>query len=172
MAQLGAPVEELVWVAIKAVLLYFTAVFCFRLGERRTLAQLSPFDFVAAVAVGSIVGRVPNAHDASYLAGAATLIAVLASHAAVTRLRLLPGVAGALDHAPRLLVVNGLVQAGELRRAGLTRGDLDSLLRQQGLADIAEARFVVLEQRGQVSIVRRQAGEVSGPLGVDTIPRG
>ncbi|MDP9356486.1 MAG: DUF421 domain-containing protein, partial [Chloroflexota bacterium] len=43
------------WVAVKALLLYLTAVIGFRLGERRTLAEMSPFDFVAAVAVGAIV---------------------------------------------------------------------------------------------------------------------
>lgn len=37
----------------------------FRVGQRRALADLSPFDFVAAVAVGSIAGLVPNASDAS-----------------------------------------------------------------------------------------------------------
>jgi hypothetical protein len=52
----------------KALLLYLTAVLGFRVGQGRTLAELSPYDFVAAVAVGAIVGRIPNAHDASYLA--------------------------------------------------------------------------------------------------------
>ena len=30
-----------------------------RLGERRTLAQLSSFDFAVAVAIGAIIGRRP-----------------------------------------------------------------------------------------------------------------
>ncbi len=60
MEQLIGGVNELGWVAAKALLLYLTAVFGFRLGERRTLAEMSAFDFVAAVAVGAIVGRVPT----------------------------------------------------------------------------------------------------------------
>ncbi|WP_203935616.1 hypothetical protein [Planosporangium mesophilum] len=44
----------------KTLLLYATAVICFRVGERRTLAEMSAFDFVAAVAVGAIVGRFPR----------------------------------------------------------------------------------------------------------------
>lgn len=61
MDHLVGGVGELGWVALKALLLYLTAVLGFRVGQHRTLADLSPFDFVAAVAVGSIVGRVPNA---------------------------------------------------------------------------------------------------------------
>ena len=129
---IGGP-GELGWVALTAVLLYLTAVFGLRLGERRTLAQLSPFDFVAAVAVGAIVGRVPNAHDASYLHGLATLAAVLAAHWCLTRLRLLPGVTRVLEHRPRLLVAHGRVLDDELRRCGLTRNDLYGILRQHGI---------------------------------------
>jgi uncharacterized membrane protein YcaP (DUF421 family) len=48
------------WVAIKAVLLCLTAVPGFRVARRRTLAQWTAVDFVAAAAVGAIVGRVPD----------------------------------------------------------------------------------------------------------------
>ncbi len=58
------------WVAAKALLLYLTAVFGFRLGGRRTLAEMSASDFIAAVAVGAIVGRVPNADAFSGEGGA------------------------------------------------------------------------------------------------------
>ena len=114
--------DEVGWVALKALLLYLTAVLGLRVGERRTLAQLSPFDFVAAVAVGAIVGRVPNAHDGSYLNGLATLATVLGAHAGLTRLRLRNGAARLLEHRPRLLVAEGRVLEDELRRCGLTRG--------------------------------------------------
>lgn len=155
--------DALGWIALKAVLLYLTAVFGFRLGERRTLSQLSPFDFVAAVAVGAIVGRVPNAHDASYLSGMITLAAVLLAHGLVTKLRLLPGMAKVVDRAPRLLVARGQILDGELRRCGLTREDLHSLLRQQGIQDPAEVRFAILEPRGQLSIIRSSSADLPAP---------
>jgi uncharacterized membrane protein YcaP (DUF421 family) len=78
----------------------------FRLGERRTLAEMSPFDFVAAVAVGAIVGSVPNSKDTSYLAGAATLVTVFIAHRVIMRLRHFPSVAHLVEHSPRVLVDN------------------------------------------------------------------
>ena len=83
---MSAEIEHLAWVAGKAGLLYATAIIGLRFGKRRILTELSPFDFVAAVAVGAIVGRIPSASDADYLAGAVTLIAVLFAHAVVSRL--------------------------------------------------------------------------------------
>ncbi len=151
--------DELGWVALKALLLYLTVVIGFRLGQRRSLADMSAFDFVAAVAVGSIVGRVPNAHDASYLAGFATLVAVLSAHAVLTRLRHFPAVGRLLDQSPRLLVADGQALPAELRRCGLTLGDLHGLLRRQGVAELAEVRYAILEPRGQLSIIRRAGAE-------------
>jgi hypothetical protein len=66
--RMNAEIQHLAWIAGKAVLLYATAIIGLRLGKRRILAELSPFDFVAAVAVGAIVGRIPSASDADYLA--------------------------------------------------------------------------------------------------------
>ncbi|WP_431271808.1 DUF421 domain-containing protein [Dankookia sp. P2] len=112
---------------------------------------------MAAVAVGAIVGRVPNAHDGSYLNGLATLATVLGAHSGLTRLRLRTGAARMLEHRPRLLVAEGRVQEDELRRCGLTRDDLDGLLRQQGIEELRLVRHLIFEPRGQVSIIRETA---------------
>lgn len=146
--------EAVGWVVLKAFLLYLTAIIGFRLGERRTLAEMSPFDFVAAVAVGAIVGRVPNA-ETSYLAGAATLVTVLVTHAVITRLRQFPRLAHLIEHAPRLLVVRGQVLEDEVRRSGLTLSDLYGLLRQRGIEDLGEVRYAIFEERGHVSVIRQ-----------------
>jgi uncharacterized membrane protein YcaP (DUF421 family) len=161
MANLIGSADHVAWVALKALLLYLTAVLGFRVGERRTLSEISPFDFIAAVAVGAVVGRVPNATDASYAAGAATLIVILAAHWCVTRLRQFPSIAHILEHPPRVLIAHGQVLEPELRRCGLTLRDLYSLLRQRGIEDLAEVRYLIFEQRGQISIVRSSA-RVSG----------
>ena len=146
---------ELAWVAAKAFLLYLTAVFGFRVGERRTLAEMSAFDFVAAVAVGAIVGRVPNSDTTSYLAGAATLITVLAAHRMVTALRQLPSLATVFDHPPRVLVSRGQILDSQLRQAGFTKNDLHAQLRERGILRLEDVHLVILEQRGKLSVIRR-----------------
>ncbi|HEV2528156.1 MAG TPA: YetF domain-containing protein [Thermomicrobiales bacterium] len=153
MSHLFSGGEELGWVALKAFLLYATAIIGFRLGERRTLAQMSPFDFVAAVAVGAIIGRVPNASTTSYLAGATTLVTVLLVHRLIMRLRYSPGFSRLVEHSPCVLVSEGTVLPAELRRIGLTDADLAAQLRQHGIGDMKDVRFVIAEPRGQLSII-------------------
>jgi len=153
---------DLIGISIKALLLYMTAVFAFRLGERRTLAEMSPFDFIAAVAVGAVVGRVPNASDAGYLAGAVTLFTILSLHWVITKLRYYPSLAKFIDHRPCMLFAHGQILERELKACGLTPNDLFALLREHGIMDLNELQYVIYEERGQISLVRRlREGEES-----------
>jgi hypothetical protein len=54
-------------VAIKTSALFLTAAILFRFTERRTLAEFAPFDWIAAVAAGAIVGRAATATDTAWL---------------------------------------------------------------------------------------------------------
>jgi uncharacterized membrane protein YcaP (DUF421 family) len=150
---MSAEIEHLAWVAGKAGLLYATAIIGLRLGKRRILTELSPFDFVAAVAVGAIVGRIPSASDADYPSGAVTLIAVLFAHAMVSHFRRYSTVARLVDQSPRILVANGKILEDGLRRSGLSRADVESLLRQHGVHKVGEVEYLILEEGGKVSVL-------------------
>jgi len=81
MSSLTSGPAELCYTAGKAALMYATALTGLRLSERRTLAQWSTIDFVAAVAVGAVVGRTAIASTQSFAAGAVALVVLLALHA-------------------------------------------------------------------------------------------
>jgi uncharacterized membrane protein YcaP (DUF421 family) len=170
--------------AVKAVLLFLVAVVGFRFGERRTFAQLAPFDFVAVVSVGAIVGRTATARDAAFLVGVVALVAVLVTHRVVARLRRHRPVAALVDQPLRLLIADGRTQESELRRSGLTRDDLYGVLRNHGVAREADVRYLVYENKGAFSVVRwdqpidqepvasalRAAGRGAGSDGVSEEP--
>ena len=54
--------------AVKTSALFLTATVVFRLTTRRPVAEFAPFDWIAAVATGAIVGRAATATDTSWLA--------------------------------------------------------------------------------------------------------
>ncbi len=166
MNELFGHVGALGWVFTKATLLFLTAIIGLRLAERRTLSDSSAIDFVLAVGIGSIIGRVPNASDTSYLEGAATLLAILATHAVLSRLRRFKTFQSAIDHPPSLLVVDGTIAEGELRRSGLTKADLFAMLRQHDAQDLEDVRYVVFERRGNVSVLRKADESKNGGVRV------
>src|SRR3954465_1592777 len=85
-------------VAIKALLMYVTALVALRLGERRTLAQWTIIDFATAVAMGAIIGRTAVAGTQSYLTGAVALVTLVVIHRCASVLRFNPIFNKLVDH--------------------------------------------------------------------------
>jgi uncharacterized membrane protein YcaP (DUF421 family) len=152
-------------VAVKAVLLFAVAVIGLRLGERRTIAQLSAFDFAVAVAIGAIIGRGATASDTSFATSAVALVTFLAAHRVVAIGRRHSRVVRLIDHPPRVLVARGELQGTELARAGLTAADVYALLRENGVGDLGQVGYLLYETRGTVTVIG--AGRDPGPLARD-----
>lgn len=141
------------YAALKAIALFITAATAFRLTLRRTLAEFTPFDWVTAVAIGAVVGRTATAAGTSWLTGSAALLALIAAHDIVARLRFIPWVRRLVDPPVRVLVRDGQLDQANLRRCGLTREDLDAILRQHGHLTPTDVHLALFETRGVVSVL-------------------
>lgn len=149
---------QLAVVVGKAALMVVVAALGLRVAERRTLAQWSIIDFVTAVALGAVIGRTAVANSQSFLTGAVALVTLLVMHRLLSWARLAPGLRGLLTHRVRLLVRDGVIQSAQLSRCGLTRQDLEAHLRQKGVFDMAQLRYVLYESRGELTVVTREEG--------------
>jgi uncharacterized membrane protein YcaP (DUF421 family) len=148
-------------VAVKTTALFLTAAILLRFNERRTLAQFAPFDWIAGVAAGAIVGRAATATDTSWLAAVTALISLLLTHAVVARLRFVPVIRKVIDPPLRVLIREGRIDRRNVLRCGLTIEDLDAVLRQHGFLSADDIHLAVFEAKGAISV-----------LPVTTTPRG
>jgi len=161
MSWLTSSAVDLGYTAGKATLMYATAVIGLRLSERRTLAQWSTIDFVAAVAAGAIVGRTAIASTQSFATGAVALLVLLALHRLMSLARFHHWFAALVDHRVRLLVYDGELRRRTLRRCGLTEDDLSAHLRQRGVLTLTDVKYVLYEATGGITVV---PAETSGPV--------
>lgn len=144
--------EHPVWAAVKALALFATAAVAFRFAQRRTIAEFTPFDWVTAVAVGAIVGRVSTASDTSWLTGAAALLTLVGAHGVIARLRFVDWFRRLIDPPLLVLIHDGEPNFGNLKRAGITHADLDGILRRHGYCSPVPVRLALYEAKGSVSI--------------------
>ena len=149
----------------KSLALFLTAAVAFRFAQRRTIAEFTPIDWVTAVAVGAIVGRVAAAADTSWLTGAAALLTLLAAHGVTARLRFFGWFRRLVDPPVRVLIRDGAVNRPNLKRAGITRSDVDAILRQHGYQDATDVELALYEAKGSVSVFARRSrtGDRAGP---------
>jgi uncharacterized membrane protein YcaP (DUF421 family) len=149
-------------VAIKTAALFFTAAILFRFTERRTLAEFAPFDWIAAVAAGAIVGRAATATDTAWLQATTALLCLLAAHAVLARLRLIPALCRFIDPPLMVLISDGEVNRRNLRRCGLTAADLEAVLREHGHPNADGIHLAILEAKGAISVLGADIAVKSG----------
>ncbi|OBE94641.1 DUF421 domain-containing protein [Mycobacterium sp. 852002-10029_SCH5224772] len=141
--------------AIKTSTLFLTAAVLFRFTERRTLAEFAPFDWIAAVAAGAIVGRAATASDTSWLSATTALVCLLVTHAVLARLRFVPGVRRFIDPPLKVLIRDGQVDRRSLRQCGLTVADLEAVLRLNGHPNADCINLAIFEAKGAISVLRK-----------------
>lgn len=92
------------------------------------------------------------------------MLTLIAANAAVTGLRFVPGVRRLMDPPLRVLIRDGKLDRRNLRRCGLTQGDLDAILRQNGYLNAADVKLALFARTGSVSVVTRgQRRRPTGP---------
>jgi uncharacterized membrane protein YcaP (DUF421 family) len=149
--------HDVLAVAAKTSALFVTAAILLRFTERRTLAEFAPFDWIAGVAAGAIVGRAATATDTSWLAATAGLICLLLTHAVVARLRFVPVIRKLIDPPLQVLIRDGR-NGRNVRRCGLTVADMDAVLRQHGFLSADRVRLAIFEAKGAISVLPVEDG--------------
>jgi uncharacterized membrane protein YcaP (DUF421 family) len=146
--------SDLLRVAVLGGASYLVLVVALRLSGKRTLTQLSAFDFVVTVALGSTLATILLSRDVSFVEGAlafAVLIGLQMIVAfAISRWRAARRVA---TSAPALLVARGRFDDEALSRHRLARDDVLGAVRSQGLGDVSLVGAAVLESNGRITVV-------------------
>ncbi len=152
-------------ILFRTAFMYLAALLLVRIIGKRGLGQLSPFEFLVVIAMGSAAGDpmfypdVPLLHGVIVLAGIVvfqkTLITFAGRNTAVEHF---------VESVPALLIENGAVIDDALSQEGLAREELFMQLRQQGIENVAEVRLAFLEPSGRLSIFRAEntAGRIAG----------
>lgn len=141
---------------LRGVIVYVFLLALIRLTGRRQAGLLTPFDFILLLILSNTVQNAMNGGDNSLGGGlflAGTLIAINWAMLVLSRHSRL--VHWALVGRPVFLVRDGLVQEKVMHRERITHHELMAALRMAGLANIEQAKDVILETNGSISVIHR-----------------
>ena len=166
----------LIRVVVVGVLAYVALIVWLRLSGKRTLSKWNAFDYVATIAIGSILATVIVSKDVALAEGVLAFGSVIALQFAATwllvrsaRLRKL------VKSDPTLLMRKGKFLHSAMKAQRVPRSEVLAALRSAGLASLDDAEAVVLETDGSFSVVKRsESGSVDTLEDVEgtTTPRG
>jgi uncharacterized membrane protein YcaP (DUF421 family) len=148
------PPTGLARVLLFAITAYAVLVFLLRVSGKRTLAQMDPFDFVIATALGSTLAQ-------TILAPAVTLgmgivaFAVLIGLQWVTTLLTVRFrfVQRLVKPDPRLLYFRGVFLERAMRDEHVAEVEIRAAIRAEGYASLDDVEAVVLEADGRFSVL-------------------
>jgi uncharacterized membrane protein YcaP (DUF421 family) len=143
-------------IALRAAVIFCFVFLITRAVGRRELSSLEPFDMILLVVTGDLIQQGVTQSDYS-VTGAFTAIATIAALTVFVswisfRSRRLRHV---LDGQPIVLVMDGKVLDGNMKRERMRRDELEMEARLQGVASIEDLKLAVLETGGKVSCIAK-----------------
>jgi uncharacterized membrane protein YcaP (DUF421 family) len=143
-------------IVIRAALIFAFVFILTRMVGRRELNSLEPFDLILLVVTGDLVQQGVTQNDQS-ITGALLAISTIGlltvglSYLSFRFKRLRPILGG----EPIVLIEEGEVIEGNLRRQRLTREEIGAAARLNGISSIEDVRWGILETNGRISFVEK-----------------
>jgi uncharacterized membrane protein YcaP (DUF421 family) len=140
---------------IKACIVYFVLWAIIRISGRRTLGEMSAFDFILFLIIGGSTQRAITGEDYS-LTNALILVSTFVVIEIVLSLLDLrsPALRRVFEGTPTVLVENGQLMTYRLHRTRVTEDNiLEAARRLHGLTRMEQIKFAILESTGKISII-------------------
>ncbi|MPL58372.1 hypothetical protein SDC9_03904 [bioreactor metagenome] len=159
-------------VVIRSVISFFALLLLVRLMGKQQVAQLTFFDYVVGITIGSIASTISvqvNENLLSTLVGLVTwavlaiLLAILSMHN--VRVRKM------VDGEATIVVANGKVMEDNLKKIRIPIDQLLAELRTQGVFNISDVEFAMFEPGGKMSIQKKSQKQTLTPSDLNIQPQ-
>jgi len=153
---LETPAAQLsvVQMSLRAFVVFFTALGAVRIGHRRFLAQLSPFDAVVGFILASTLSRAVNGSAAFFPTLGCGLVIVLLHRGLAALALAIPAIGDLVKGRPDIVASRGMFLPHRLRAHAISEADvLEEMRLTANTDDLAAVECATLERNGQVSVV-------------------
>jgi len=141
---------------IRAVIVYLSVLILLRISGKRQMGQMNATEFVAILLISNAVQNSMNGGDNSLTGGLFLALILIATSAAITYLTFRSKIASTIfEGTPTLLIHKGKTVEANLKKEFLSHSELKTLLRKQGLHNIANIETAILEADGTLSITSK-----------------
>jgi uncharacterized membrane protein YcaP (DUF421 family) len=149
---------------IRATVIFWFLWLIVRGTGKRSLAELTPLEMILIVIIGDIVQPGINQEDMS-ITGAMMVVSVFVGWTLTADAigRRWEQASRVLSGEPVIILREGKPLQERLTKERLTMADLKEAARLQGIGDLSEVEFAVLETDGKFSFVTK-AGRLDGPV--------
>ena len=149
----GMDSHELLMTSARAVAVYGLMLIVVRVLGKRTIGNFSAFDLIVALMLGEVVDEIIYA-DVRFIQGTVAIVTLGAIAYADSLLSYWDhGMEAVLEGKPTIVVKRGEFDRKGMRQERMNEKDVLGALRTQGIRDMREVEYAVVEHDGTVSVV-------------------
>ena len=143
---------------LRGAAIYFFLLVLFRLAGKRTLSDVTTFDFVMLLIIGEATQQALLGEDFSLTNAFLVILTLIGLDIAISLWQQRwPRLSKWIEGVPLVIVEDGRPLHERMKRARVSEGDVLTAARErQGLARMDQIRYAVLERSGGISIIPRQ----------------
>ncbi len=147
-------VQDLLTVFLRTILFYFVALILIRLMGKREVGQLSPFDLVVAIMIAEAAVFVIDDPRTSVWTGLIPMTTLAALQIVLSCLCIkFPRLMSLINGRPTVIIDDGQINEGNMRRSRYTVHELMEQLRQQQSPSLPDVQYAILEMSGSLSVI-------------------
>ncbi|MCP1475729.1 uncharacterized membrane protein YcaP (DUF421 family) [Pseudomonas sp. EB276 TE3739] len=142
---------------LRALAMYLALMVLFKIAGRRSLAELTTFDFVLLMIIGEATQQALLGDDFSLTNAFLVIITLIAIDVGFSLLKQRSSwISRLIDGEPTIIVENGKLLHRRLRHARLVEADVMEAARSsQGIETIEQIKFAIIERNGKISVIRQ-----------------
>lgn len=143
---------------IRAILGYYFLVFMMRIAGRRPGKQLTPVDFILVFFSGGLILTATVGDDKSLTNAVIQIVSICAAHYLLVILRAhWPSFGRIADGTPLVLLDRGQWHHQTMKKMLIQDSDVMATARDQGLENLEQIEYAILERNGQISVITKEA---------------
>lgn len=159
--------HELLLTAARTAGVYLLMLVVMRTMGKRAIGNFTAFDLLVALMMGEVVDEMAYG-DVSFLQGTTVIVVVGVLQYVNSWISYYDhGMDALLEGKPTVMVRNGVLVRAGLKKERMNHKDVMGELRLAGITDIREVRLAMLENDGELSILREEWAEQAQKADVD-----
>jgi uncharacterized membrane protein YcaP (DUF421 family) len=151
--------QQITYHIFMTVLMYFFIFLCLRIMGKREIGKLSVFDLTISIMIAEIAVFVIDDIERPVYEGIVPMATLVLIQVLVAQLSLKSRkVRLFMDGKPSILISDGKLHRGEMRKQRYNIDDLLLQLRGQNIDNPADVEFAILEASGQLTVIEKNKG--------------
>ncbi len=152
----GTNLNESLVIVVRAIISFFTLLIFARLLGKEQISQLSYFDYVIGITIGSIASEatvdISSRPWESFMGLLSWTVLAFIMQVVTLKWRY---AAKVIEGEPVIIIMNGKIMDNVLKKMKLRVSDVLELLRNQGIFDYNEVDYAILESNGSLSVLKK-----------------